>query len=69
MLNPLRTFSSSQILSPTCTHVHTRTHPPIDRVGGGEDAAARVQLGVDPGLSDGDATLLHHLRDTRRRET
>ena len=47
------------------TPIKSTTYPAIYRIGSGEHAAASVQLGVDAGLGDGDATLLHHLVDGR----
>ena len=38
-------------------------HPAVDRVGRSQHGAAGVEAGVDAGLSDGDAALLHHLVD------
>ena len=37
----------------------------VDRIGGGEDAAASVELGLDARLRDGHLALLHHLVDGR----
>ena len=36
---------------------------PLDRVGGGDNSAARLQLGDNTGLGDGDGLLLHRLVD------
>lgn len=38
-------------------------HPAVNRVGGRQHGAAGVEAGVDAGLGDGDAALLHHLVD------
>ena len=37
--------------------------PPVERVGGGQHGAARVERRGDAGLGDGDGLLLHHLVD------